>query len=84
MIEYLSEKLQREWREAEDRLAKWIIRKAVEWHDRLRNRVFMEYSWPLDDITDYHVYAERSLMDCHVFGTKVEYYDAPREVTGDE
>ena len=84
MRETMSARLRREWHEAKDRFAKWIIRKAVQWHDRLNYKAFMAYSWALDEITDYHVLAERSYQNCHVYGTKVEYYDAPEEVSGDE
>ena len=84
MRETMSARLRREWHEAKDKLARWIIRKAVQWHDRLNYNAFMAYSWALDEVTDYHVLAERSYQNCHVYGTKVEYYDEPEEMSGDE
>lgn len=75
MRESVSARLRRKWHEAKDRFARWLIRKSVQWHDRLNERAFMAYSWALDDVTDYHVIAERSYQDCHVYGSKVEYYD---------
>ena len=84
MRERLSARLRRKWHEAKGSIAKWIIRKAVQWYDRLNEKAFMAYCWALDDVTDYHVLAERSYQNCHVYGTKVEYYDAPEEVSGDD
>ena len=84
MRERLSDKLRREWNDLKAKIAKWIIRRSVQWLDNLHEKAFMAYSWALDEITDYHVIAERSYQNCHVYGTKVEYYDAPEEVSGDD
>ena len=85
MAESLPDRLRRKWSEARIKVAKWIIRKSVEWLDRLQVGAFMAYCWALDEVTDYNVIAERSYPNCHVYGTRVEYYDdAKREVSGDE
>ena len=83
MSERLPDRLRRKWHDLKDKVAKWLIRKSVQWHDNLNEKAFMAYSWALDKVTDYHVIAERSYQNCHVYGTKVEYYDAPKEVSGD-
>jgi len=83
MRERLPDKLRRRWSELKIKVAKWFIRKSVQWLDNLQIKAFMAYSWSLDEVTDYHVIAERSYQNCHVYGTKVEYYDAPEEVRGD-
>ena len=84
MRERLPDKLRRKWGELKIRVAKWLIRKSVQWLDNLQVKSFMAYSWPLDEVTDYYVIAERSYQNCHVYGTKVEYYDELEEVNWDE
>ena len=85
MPESLPDCLRRKWSEARIKIAKWIIRKSVEWYDRLEHGAFMAYCWGLDEVTDYNVIAERSYPDCHIYGTRVDYYDdAKRDVTRDE
>lgn len=81
MRERLPDKLRRKWNELKIKVAKWIIRKSVQWLDNLQIKSFMAYSWSLDEVTDYHVIAERSYKNCHVYGTKVEYgyYDELEE-----
>lgn len=54
---------------------KRIIRKYVRKLDSINSYVFMAYSWSADEITDYHVLAERSYPTHHIYGTKVDYYD---------
>ena len=75
MSERLSEKLRREWHEAKDRLAKWIIRKAVRKLDEWQYESFLAYSWGFDDTTDYHIIKEVSTNEYHQYGTRVEYFD---------
>ena len=72
MKERLSERIKRGVREKYDVFLKWTIRKAVQKHDDLNYGAFMAYSWGRDEVTDYHVTAERSYKDIHVFGTRVE------------
>lgn len=74
MKERLSERIKRKVREKYDVFLKWIIRKAVQKHDDLNYGAFMAYSWGRDEVTDYHVTAERSYKDIHVFGTRVEQF----------
>ena len=75
MKERLIDRIRRIIREARDKRYKRIIRKYVEKHDKIGNCAFMAYSWGVDEITDYHVIAERSYPDHHVFGTKVTWYN---------
>jgi len=74
MKERLSERIKRKVREKYDVFLKWIIRKAVQKHDDLNYGAFMAYSWGMDEVTHYHVIAERSYKDIHVFGTRVERF----------
>ena len=71
MRERLPDRLRRKWHDIKVKFAKWLIRKSVQWYDNLNEKAFMAYSWPLDEVTDYCVIAERSYKNCHVFGTKV-------------
>ncbi len=50
---------------------KRIIRKYVEKYDKIHEYSFMVYSWAKDEITDYHVIAERSFPNVHVYGTEI-------------
>ena len=72
MKERFSERFKRKITEKYDRFLKWIIRKAVEKHDKISVGAFMVYSWGIDEITDYVVLAERSYPDMHIYGTRVE------------
>lgn len=83
MRERLPDRLRRRWGELKTKVAKWLIRKSVQWLDNLHEKAFLAYSWGLDEVTHYHVLAERFYQTCHVYGTKVEHYDAPEEVSGD-
>ena len=74
MKERLIDRIKREIREVRDERYKRIIRKYVEKHDKINYRSFMAYSWGVDEVTDYHVIAERSYPDHHVYGTKVTWY----------
>ena len=75
MKERLIDKVKRKIRE--NRIAFWkrIVRKAVRRIDVLNDFAFMAYVWAADDVTDYHLTAERSYPDVHVFGTHVDHYD---------
>lgn len=75
MKERLIDRIRRKIREARDKRYKRIIRKYVEKHDKINDYAFMAYSWGVDEITDYHVTAERSYPDHHVFGTVVTWYN---------
>ena len=72
MKERLSERIKRKTRERYDKLLKWIIRKAVQKHDDLNYGAFLAYSWGRDEVTDYHVIAERCYGDIYVYGTHVK------------
>ena len=39
------------------------------------------FLWGIDDVTDYHVIAERSYPDHNIYGTRVTWYDteSPKE-----
>jgi ADP-glucose pyrophosphorylase len=75
MKERLIDRIRRAIREARDKRYKRIIRKYVEKHDKIGNYAFMAYSWGVDEITDYHVVAERSYPDHRVYGTEVTWYN---------
>lgn len=75
MKERLIDRIRRVIRETRDKRYKRIIRKYVEKHDKIGNYAFMAYSWGVDEITDYHVTAERSYPDHHVFGTEVTWFN---------
>jgi nucleoside-specific outer membrane channel protein Tsx len=72
MKERLFDRIKRKARERYDKVLKWIIRKAIQKHDDLSYGGFMAYSWGRDEVTDYHVTAERSYKDVHIYGTRVE------------
>ena len=75
MQERFVDKFRRVLRETEHKILKAVIRMAVRRHDVLSGFAFMVYSWGVDDVTDYHVYAERSYPNMPIFGTKCERYD---------
>jgi hypothetical protein len=56
-----------------------VVKKLIFWlvHrlDVLQYGAFMALSWGYDEVTDYHVLAERSYDDMHVYGTQVTYYN---------
>ena len=71
--------VKRRWREWRIKALWWVVRKAVRRIDVLQWGVFMAYSWGYDEVTDYNVLAERHLENCHVYGTKVTFYDENKE-----
>ena len=81
MRESLMDRIRRKWTEFRAKALQRIFKWAIERYDRLIVGAFLAFSWGIDDVTDYHVIAERSYRDHHVFGTKVTWYDAepPKE-----
>lgn len=75
MKEKLLDKMKRRIHEKMIRRYKRIIRKYVQKLDKANYYSLMAYSWGVDEITDYHVIAERSYLDHHVFGTDVMWFD---------
>ena len=75
MKERLIDFIRRKIREARGRRYKRIIRKYVEKNDKINNYAFMAYSWGVDEVTDYHILAERSYPDHRVYGTEVTWYN---------
>lgn len=56
-------------------ILKRIIKYCVRRYDYLNYSTLMCLSWGADDVTDYHVIAERSYPHMHIFGTKIERYE---------
>lgn len=75
MVERPIDKFRRKVHEFHERIVKLVIRKAVRKLDELNYGAFMDYTFEGDERTTYHVIAERHLANCHVYGTRVEYYD---------
>ena len=75
MPERTIDKIKRKMHEGHIRLVKLAIRKLVRRFDELNYGAFMAYSWGYDEHTDYHVIAERSYDNSHVYGTQVTYYN---------
>ena len=75
MPERFKDKVSRKWKELRMNAMKSIFKWAIEQYDKLHNGAFLAFSWGIDEITDYHVIAERSYMDHHVYGTKVTWYE---------
>ena len=67
------------WFNVRERFLWCIVKRCVQRIDKMNCGAFMAFSWAVDDVTDYHVIAERSLENCHVFGTRVDYYDEDGE-----
>ena len=69
------------WLNVRERFLWSIVKRCVQRIDQMNCGAFLAFSWAIDEVTDYHVIAERSYPDCHVFGTKVTWYDAdqPKE-----
>lgn len=63
------------WSDLRDRVLWSIVKRCVQHIDKMNCGVFMAFTWGTDEVTTFHVIAERSLPDCHVFGTRVRYYD---------
>lgn len=75
MRERLIDRIKRMWCEWQLSVLERIIKWAVSRYDDLQVGAFLAFSWGRDEITDYHVIAERSFDWGHVFGTRVERYD---------
>lgn len=79
MDESLLAKVRREWTELVKKFLWAVVKAAIKKLDVLGYDGFMAYSFTGDERTTYHVIAERHLDICHVFGTKVEYYERNSE-----
>ena len=79
MKQSFREKLYLCFRNMEERILKWIIRWCVKKLDSVKVVAFLAYSWGVDDVTDYHLIAERSYSDHHIFGTRCEFFDKVTE-----
>lgn len=81
MPERFVDKVSRKWEEFRMNATKRIFKWAIEQYDKLNNGAFMAFSWGIDNITDYHVIAERSYPDHNIYGTRVTWYDteSPKE-----
>ena len=64
------------WHNTRERFMWSIVKRCVRRIDKMNCGAFLAFSWAIDDVTDYHVIAERHLENCHVYGTLVDYYDA--------
>ena len=53
-------------------ILKHIIKYCVRKYDKLCQDDFMTLSWGADNVTDYHVIAERSYPNKHIWGTYVD------------
>ena len=74
MKESLITKIKRIFREWQINALKILIKRLVSWLDDLQYQSFMAFSWERDEITDYHVIAERSYEWGNVYGTRVTRY----------
>lgn len=83
MYEKFTDKIRRKWTELRSECLKRLFKWAIKRYDQLSAGTFLAISWGIDEITDYHVIAERSYPDHSVFGTRVTWYDveSPEEVT---
>lgn len=81
MHERFADKVYRKWKELRMDAMKRIFKWAIEQYDKLHNGAFLAFSWGIDDVTDYHVIAERSYPDHNVYGTIVTWYETepPKE-----
>ena len=75
MPEKLKDKICRKWLEIRTFFLQIIFKWAIEQYDKLNVGEFLAYSWGIDEVTDYHVIAERSYNDHNVYGTRVTWYD---------
>ncbi len=64
------------WHNTQEHFMWSIVKRCVQRIDKMNCGAFLAFSWVIDDVTDYHVVAERHLDNCHVYGTRVDYYDA--------
>lgn len=81
MPERFKDKVSRKWKEFRMNALKSIFKWAIEHYDKLNDGAFLAFSWGIDEVTDYHVIAERSYPYHHVYGTTVEVYksEPPKE-----
>lgn len=81
MPERFTDKVRRKWTEIREKTLQRVFKWAIERYDKLNNGAFMAFSWGIDDVTDYHVIAERSYPDHNVYGTRVTWYETepPKE-----
>lgn len=57
-----------------DKLLWWIVKICIFAIDK--DDSLLVHSFAKDEITEYHVMAERCYPDKHCFGTRVDYYKA--------
>lgn len=74
MTERFADKIRRMWKEFLKSILVFIFKAAIERYDKLNNSAFMVFSWGVDEVTDYHVIAERSYQDHNIYGTRVTWY----------
>ena len=74
MRERLKNRIKRKIRDLKIEIVHFIIRKAVSKLDALQWGGFLAYTWDVNETVSYHVQKEMFLPDCHVIGTKTEYY----------
>ena len=55
----------------------WIVKRCILTLDR--DDTLMAYSFAKDEITDYHIIAERFYPDRHCYGTREEPYPELRK-----
>ena len=67
--------VRRRWHELRMAITRRMIFWLIHTYDVLGYGAFMAMTYSYDEHTDYHVIAERYHEKCHVYGTKVEYYD---------
>lgn len=58
------------WEHMYRKIIKWCIRKLIFLLDK--DDSLLVYSFGKDDVTDYHIFAERFYEDKHMFGVKEE------------
>ncbi len=75
MKESLITKIKRLFREWQINALTFLIKRFVSRLDDLQYQSFMAFSWGRDEITDYHVIAERSYEWGNIYGTTVTRYD---------
>ena len=81
MPERFEDRISRKWKELRMNALKRIFKWAIEQFDKLDDGAFLAFSWGIDEVTDYHIIAERYYPDHNVFGTKVTWYESepPKE-----
>ena len=58
------------------RILWWIVKKCILYLDK--DNTLQAYTFPKDEITDYHILVERCLDDVWMFGTRVTTYEELR------